>query len=187
MDEFSYLSVLLSIILGLSLTQLLQGLSGIIQNRARVQIYGPAVTWTILLALIDAQAWWAMFGLRIHHPWTFLQFVIVLLETIFLYLLAALVLPRFDGNETIDLKENYFGHSRWFFGSFMGVLIASLLKDLVLAGSWPGGLNLLFHVVALVGSFVAALTKNDRFHRGYAFFSAVLFVGYVAVLFSDLK
>lgn len=38
MDEFGYLSVLLSIILGLSVTQLLQGLSGIIQARARVRL-----------------------------------------------------------------------------------------------------------------------------------------------------
>jgi hypothetical protein len=171
----------------LSVTQLLQGLSGIIQNRTRVQIYAPAVTWTILLLLVDAQAWWAMFGLRVHHPWTFLQFIIVLSETIFLYLLAALVLPRFDEEKTIDLKENYFSHSRWFFGSFMGVLIASMLKDRFLTGYWPGGLNLVFHVIALVGSLVAATTKNDRFHRGYSYFSTAMFLGYVAILFSDLK
>jgi hypothetical protein len=187
MDEFGYLSVLLSIILGLSVTQLLQGLSGIIQNRSRVRIYSPAVTWAVLLLLIDAQAWWAMFGLRRHHPWTFLDFIVVLLETTFLYLLAALVLPRFDTEGPIDLRENYFGHARWFFGSFIAVLIVSLLKDVVLGHAWPTGLNLAFHIIAICGSLIAALTKSDRFHRSYAIFSVILFTGYVAKLFSELN
>jgi len=187
MDEFGYLSVLLSIILGLSVTQLLQGLSGIIQNRSRVQVYTPAVTWAVLLLLIDAQAWWAMFGLRRHHPWTFLDFIVVLLETIFLYLLAALVLPRFDLEGPIDLKENYFGHARWFFGSFIAVLIVSLLKDLVLGHRWPGGLNLGFHVIGIVMSLIAILTKSDRFHRVNAIFVVLIFTAYVAVLFTELQ
>ncbi len=187
MDAFSYLSVLLSIILGLSVTQLLQGFSGIIQNRTRVRIYAPALTWTVLLLLIDAQAWWAMFGLRLRSSWTFLDFVVVLLETIFLYLLAALVLPSFNSDGPIDLRENYFGHSRWFFGLFIAVLIVSLLKDVVLGHAWPAGLNLAFHLIAICGSLTAILTKNDRFHRSYAIFSVILFTAYVAKLFSELK
>jgi len=39
MDEFGYLAVILSIILGLSVTQLLQGLSNVINARDRVRLY----------------------------------------------------------------------------------------------------------------------------------------------------
>ena len=187
MDEFGYLSVLLSIILGLSVTQLLQGLSGLLHARARVRIYWPAVVWALLLLLIDAQAWWAMFGLRHHHPWTFLDFAIVLLQTILLYLLAALVLPNLDGEKEIDLRANYFGHSRWFFGAFVAVLMVSLLKDWILNGAWPVGFNLVFHLVAMAGALVAAATRNDRFHRIFVCYSGVLFVVYVAVLFTRLR
>ncbi len=189
MDEFGfgYLSVLLSIILGLSVTQLLQGLSGIIQNRERVRIYGPSLTWAILLLPIDAQAWWAMFGLRRHHPWTFLDFIVVLLETIFLYLLAALVLPRFDMAGPIDLRENYFGHARWFFGSFIAVLVVSLVKDFLLGHAWPTGLNLAFHFIGIGMSLIAMLTRSDRFHRANALLVVLLFTSYVAILFTELK
>jgi len=48
MDEFSYLSVLLSIILGLAVTQILQVFRGLLLSRARVLIYWP------VLALIHA-------------------------------------------------------------------------------------------------------------------------------------
>ena len=187
MDEFSYLSVLLSIILGLSVTQVLQGLSGIIQYRRRVQIYMPSVVWTLLLLLVDAQAWWAMFGLRVHHLWTFLQFGIVLLEVIFLYLLAALVLPRLDGEQTVDLQENYFAHYRWFFGCLVAVLLVSLSKDRFLAFQWPSGLNLVFHLIWLAGALTGALTKSDRFHRWFALLSVAMFMTYIALLFMPLR
>ena len=186
MDEFGYLSVLFSIILGLSVTQLLQGLSGIIQYRKRVRIYMPSVVWTLLLLLVDAQAWWAMFVLRNHLLWTFLQFAVVLLETIFLYLLAALVLPRFDGESVIDLRENYFGHFRWFFGCLIAVLLVSISKDLVLASQWPSAPNLSFHLVWIGAALCAVLTKSDRFHRWYAIASVVMFAGYIAWLFMSL-
>jgi hypothetical protein len=39
MDEFSYLSVLLSVILGLAVMQILQGFRGLLLSRARIQIY----------------------------------------------------------------------------------------------------------------------------------------------------
>src|ERR1043165_4768587 len=119
MDEFGYLAVISAVILGLSVTQMLQGLSQVINARDRVRIYGPAIGWALLLLVIDVQAWWAMFGYRSRHAWTFLQFGILLLETILLYLLAALALPMAFAGEMIDLRAHYFRHARWFFGSFI--------------------------------------------------------------------
>jgi hypothetical protein len=187
MDEFSYLSILLSIILGFSVTQLLQGLSGVIQYRSRVRVYFPSIAWALLLLLVDAQAWWAMFGLRVHHPWSFLQFSIVLLETVFLYFLAALVLPRFDGEGAIDLRENYFGHSHWFFACLVALLLVSLSKDWFLAGRLPMPANLLFHLIWIIGASLAALTRSDRFHRWFAVISITIFTVYIGLLFAQLK
>lgn len=39
--------------------------------------------WAVLL-VIDVQSWWAMYGLRNHEGWTFLAFVVVLLQTVVL-------------------------------------------------------------------------------------------------------
>jgi hypothetical protein len=186
MDEFGYLSVLLSIILGLSVTQLLQGLSQVINARDRVRIYWPAIGWALLLLLIDVQAWWSMFGYRKRETWTFLEFAILLLETVILYLLAALALPIAFGEATIDLRANYFRHARWFFGSLIAVLVVSLVKSLVIGRSLPGPLDLGFHFVWMTCAAVAALTRNDLFHKAYILGSVASFLVYVAVLFSQL-
>src|SRR6266513_3907690 len=52
MDEFSYLSVLLSVILGLAVTQILKGFRGLLLSRARIQIDWPVIAWAALLLRI---------------------------------------------------------------------------------------------------------------------------------------
>lgn len=80
MDAFSYLSVLISIILGLAVTQVLQGFRGLMLARSRVRTYWPALVWAVLVLVICVQVWWAMFGLsqRTAARWTFLDFGLVL-------------------------------------------------------------------------------------------------------------
>src|SRR5262245_34390640 len=141
MDPFSYLTVLISIILGLGITQLLSGLGRVLQGRDRLRMFWPAIAWVVLLLAIHVQTWWAMFGLRAFQRWSFMAFALVLLQPIVLFLLAALVLPS-ETTDSIDLHANYFAQSRWFFGLTIVLLIVSLTRDLVLGGSLPGALNL---------------------------------------------
>ena len=70
-ESFNYLSVLLSIILGLAITQVLQGLRGLILTRAKIKLYSPTLIWAGLALLFAIQGWWASFGMRRHANWTF--------------------------------------------------------------------------------------------------------------------
>jgi hypothetical protein len=79
-DSFSYLSVLLSIILGLAITQVLQGLRGLILTRAKVKLYIPTLIWAGLTLLIAIQGWWASFGMRTHANWTFVALLVIVLR-----------------------------------------------------------------------------------------------------------
>ena len=107
MDAFSYLSVLISIILGLGITQLLTGLGRLLQARGGTRLYGPAVTWIALLLLVHVQTWWTMFGLRGVRGWTFGAFLMVLLQPAVLYLMAALAVPDVSAGAAVDLRANY--------------------------------------------------------------------------------
>src|SRR5262245_56126664 len=122
MDQFGYLTVLISIILGLGITQLLSGVGRLLQARSRVRLDWPTLAWVGLLLVIHVQTWWAMFGMRTFQNWTFFAFLIVLLQPIVLYLMAALVLPDTIPESALDLRDHYFAHSRWFF-----ILAVSLL------------------------------------------------------------
>jgi hypothetical protein len=186
-DEFGYLSVIISVILGLSVTQLLQGISQIINARDRVRIYWPSIAWALLLLLVDVQAWWAMFGYRNRHTWTFVQFTVVLLEAIMLYLLAALALPSIPNEGEVDLRSNYFRHAGWFFGSLVVLLLDSLLKSVVVSGGLPGKQDLGFHLFWITTALIAAFTRSERYHKAFVCLSLGLFVAYIALLFSRLR
>ena len=53
MDEFSFLSVLISVILGLAVTEILQGFRGLLLSRTRIQIYWPVIGWAFLVLLVS--------------------------------------------------------------------------------------------------------------------------------------
>ena len=147
MDAFSYLSVLLSIIIGLAITQVLQGYRALLLAKARVRSDGTALLWSVSLLLFATQAWWASFGLREHREWSFLAFAIVLLQMILLYMMSAVVLPDVGDEQEIDLSEHFAEHRKLFFGILLAMLGASVLKDFILTGGLPTPTNLLFHVI----------------------------------------
>ena len=185
MDQFSYLSVLLSLIVGLAITQILKGYRGLMLARRHVDLYWPSLVWSASLVLMNVQSWWAMFGLRDVQGWTFLLFTIILAQTIVQYLLAAIVFPDF-GAGRVDLREHYWSHTRWFFGLNVLVLLISLAKDLALSGHFPDRINLSFHLVFIGLAVMAVVTRNEWYHRLLAAMLPLLFAAYVMVLFARL-
>ncbi len=187
MDQFGYLSVLLSIIVGFSITQILFGFRGVVLSRDGVRLYWPTLVWGVMLMLINVQSWWAMFGLHELQHWTFPQFSIVLTQTIIQYMLAAIVFPDFSGSEATDLRKHYWRHTRWFFGLLVLVLAASLTKDLVINGRFPGGFNLLFHIGFMTTSAVAMFTASETYHKFLSLLGIATFGVYTVALFTELR
>jgi hypothetical protein len=62
-ESFNYLSVLISIILGLAIAQALQGVRGLILARKKVKLYAPTVIWTGMALMLAIQGWWAAFNM----------------------------------------------------------------------------------------------------------------------------
>ena len=187
MDQFSYLSVLLSIILGLAITQVLKGFRGILLARRRVVLYLPVLVWAVLLLAIYVQSWWASFGMRQITQWTFPEFSVVLLQTILLYMLAALVFPDFHAEETTDLRAHYLDHTRWFFGLMLATLVTSLLKDLVLSGHFSDMVNVGFHLFFITTTVIAMFTRREGYHKGMSVIGLAVFLVYTLTLFSRLR
>jgi hypothetical protein len=185
-DAFSYLSVLLSIVLGLAITQILQGYRGLLLARGRVTFYAPTLIWTVLLLAIAAQAWWSSFGLVRHRDWTFLQFIAVLLQMIMLYMMCGLVLPDIPRDGAVDLREHYYRERRPLFGAFLLMLFTSVSKDWVLEGRLPSRENLAFHGIFAVLSLGGILTARPGFHQVATPLGALIMAAYVALLFAHL-
>ena len=69
MDPFSYLSVLISIVIGLGLSHLLAGAARLVRHRAAVHPYAPVLLLLAMLFLLHVQQWWTVFDLRRVTRW----------------------------------------------------------------------------------------------------------------------
>ena len=185
MDAFSYLSVLLSIVLGLGITQLLQGYGRLMSARSRVRLYWPALLWAVSLLFAHVQNWWSMFSLRSRAHWNFLDFALVLSNPVLLYLLAALVLPEKMEGE-VDLEAHYYDHSRWFFALLLLLITFSVAKAAVLDGAIKLDADRLLQAIWFVLAAIALVTRRRWFHAANAVFGAVLLAVYIGTLFAQL-
>jgi hypothetical protein len=186
MTAFEYLSVLLSIILGLAITQILQGYRALLLARRSVTPHYPALIWSVLLLLFAAQAWWASFGLEEQAEWRFATFLVILLQMGLIYMMAALVLPDVPQGAKIDLTEHYEAQRRPFFACLALVVIVSLAKDLMLEGQLPEPLNLAFHALLATVALLGATFRRPASQTALALFVAAIFAIYVAMLFAQL-
>jgi hypothetical protein len=185
LDSFGYLSVLLSIIIGLAVTQILQGMRVLMLSRETARLYAPSLIWAAVLLLIATQMWWSSFGLRDHTDWSFGLYALILLQMGLFYLASGLVLPDLSP-EKIDLESDYFRNRGWFFGLLGGAAVVSILKDVALDGELPDTPNLIFHFILIASCGAAILSENRRYHVILAPASLLLFVGYIALLFARL-
>jgi len=186
-DAFSYLSVLLSIIIGLGMTQVLTACGRLIRHRDRVRAYWLPILWAIVLLVIYVQVWWSMFGLRAETTWTFVGFLIVLAQTAALYLTAALVLPEDVGDAGVDLRAHYDRQRVWFFAVFLATLVISVVKDVILSGRLPHPLNLGFHAGFATVSMIAIATPRRRVQEVIGVACATVIAAYIGLLFATLQ
>ena len=186
MDAFSYLSVLLSIILGLAIAQVLQGYRALLLARERVRLSPPVLIWSGLLLLFAAQAWWASFGLRQRTNWDFLSFAIILLQMVVLYMLSAVIFPEVERNEGVDLVDHFDRHRRIFYGFVIAMLAVSVLKDVLLDNRLPSPLNLAFHIILATTAAVGVAIRSARVQLWLAMIAAGGFLLYIFLLFARL-
>jgi magnesium-transporting ATPase (P-type) len=186
-DAFSYLSVLLSIIIGLAVTQILQGFRARMLSHGRVQRYWPTQVWAAILLIVCTQTWWAMFDLRERTNWQFDDFTVLLAQTIVTYLLAGLVFPDFPDGKPVDLREHYFTQRPRFFALLLGTVVISIVRDLVLNHALPDRANLLFHLVYIALAIIGLSTAREWLHKVLALVTGAAIVLYVSLLFARLR
>ena len=174
MDPFSYLSVLISIVLALGMTRVLAGVGDMLQARSRRHIYWVHAVWIVNLFLYLVVAWWIFYRWRNQQPWTFFLFVFVLISPTILYLASLLLFPpEATVNEFVDYKKHYYANHRVFFilfALFVPVdIVATMLKGI--PQFLEQGLRYdISSTLLLVGLPIAAITRNERYHEFYAVF-----------------
>jgi hypothetical protein len=186
MTAFDYLSVLISIVLGLAVANVLARLAAVVTARERVDFYWPPLAWAIWLFFISVQHWWAEWGVRHTLTWTFGSFWLELLVPVDLFLLSALVLPPHDEHGRLDLGEWYFHNRAWFFALMFFLPALSIAGEIARTGRMSSSVNLAFLLFFDAVILAAYALKSRRAQEWITAQAMVLSVVYVALLFLAL-
>jgi len=186
-DAFSYLSVLLSIIIGLGMTQVLTAVGRVIRHRDRVTMDWLPLLWAAVMLVVFVQVWWSSFGLRQFRDWTFVGFLLVLVQTCTLYLMSAVILPEQIDETRTNLAAHYQRQHRWFFSLLLATLVVSVLKDEVINGHWPGALNFGFHIFLTAIALSAIFIRQRRYQEFVGVVGAAGIAAYIWLLFMRLQ
>ena len=127
MTIFEFVTVAVSIVLGVSLAQMLTGIAEFAHKSKRVRFYGPHTVWLINLVLLHFLMWWSFWGYR-DADWNYARFLTLATEPLLILLVSSLLVMADKDQDVIDLKR-HFGEIRiWFFSSFL-VLEAMFILD----------------------------------------------------------
>ncbi len=112
MSQHEYVFVTISIILGLAITRLLNSVAGLIRAHERVTFHWATALWGTIVMLFILQLWWVGWGLNDVSEWTFTDFFVLVLGSIFVYGAAELALPTEDYDIADNTELDFLAHSR---------------------------------------------------------------------------
>ena len=129
-SPFEYVTVLISIVLSLGITQILTSLTLLVKKRTKVISYWPHSLWVLFILFLHIQEWWVMYSLRTFEPWRLPVFLFIMLYPIALFVLAKLLFPNKIKGKLIDLKAFYYENYPLIFIMIVISAILSVLYNL---------------------------------------------------------
>lgn len=170
MDMFNYVMVLASVIIGLGIAHLLQGVAGIVQHPGREKVYWVHLVWVAAIFLRAIFWWWFEFRLSVTAQWTFGLYSFVLGYAFLLYVTCALLFPR-DLDDYDGFKDYFYSRRGWFFGANLAGIAVDVVDTLFKGFEHLRSLGpsyLMFMATLAILLMVAMRTRSERFHAVFA-------------------
>lgn len=174
LNRFEYLSVLISIVIALGISEIISTWARLLRHRSVVTFYWIHAYWTVVILLLLIQFWWAFWNYSDLEPWSFGALLAIVAEGIAMVLTGLVLTPDKNIGASLDLKSEFFDNSRLFF-----LMAAITLSFLTMADVVILDLPLL-HIENIVRMFsillviIGALSKSEVVHTGIVFATAVL-------------
>ena len=121
MDILQHLTTLVSIVVGLGLTEMLSRLLRLIHNRERIRWDALPIAWAALSVVMVLNYWWGLYvgASGLAQVTNAVQFGLLLLPAILLFLTTASVLPQFEAGDDWNMSEAYVAQRRIVIATFI--------------------------------------------------------------------
>lgn len=185
---YLHVRVLLGMIVGLGLTHLLRHFARIVERPQRGKIYWVHLLWVSFMFSYLVLFWWWEFRLGHLVHWSFNLYFFVTLYALLLYLLCSLVFPEnLDGYS--GYRDYFYDRRHWFFGLLALVFAIDFIDTWIKGPAYfrSFGPEYVFRNLAYIaGCAVAVVTRNPRYHGGFAILALLYQASWIAREFETL-
>ncbi|MEM6522837.1 MAG: hypothetical protein AAF693_03550 [Bacteroidota bacterium] len=172
-----YLTVFIAIIFGYVGAEYFMGWGAMIRNRTMIKIYWQHLLWTIFAFLVFIQNWWGIWPRTQLLTNNIYYFLYALLPIFIFYLISVVLFPDFKSKGILDMEDQFYENSRWFFTLLAIYFALTIISSFV----YPdiGNVlvqNLIRFIGVVLATMAAYLNNAKKLHY------AVLVIGYVSLV-----
>lgn len=161
MSLFEFVTVMISMILALSLGQLLSGVSYLLKTERRIHRYLPHSLWLACIGVTVVNHWWSLWDFR-DLQWDYATFIYILIAPTLISVSVGLIAPDQSGSAPIDLQTQFARVRRTFAVVFSVYVLAMWFDGPLLAGHHSLGVIGFLHVPILAASLVPLFSADKR-------------------------
>ena len=158
MTHFEYISVMVSIIIGLGIVRLLGSLDKVFSEHR----YWPHAVWVLTLFWLHVQNWWAFWEIRAVSFNVALYSIWVGYASL-LYLTTVALTNR-RSNDT-PWKEHFFAQRRWFFGVLILTIIMAIFVTRLFFGASLLHPYRIIQFTLLALAILAFVSDREKLHK----------------------
>jgi hypothetical protein len=158
MTETDILLILYSIVAGLGISKLMQGLAAMIEARQRIRLYWIHSAWLFIVMAAQIVTIFALIRFSKGAHWTVFNSMLTLCIPLLLYLVSDLVVPAIGENEQIDMRKYFFRNRKWFYSLMIAVALVGGAVQIAVerkTAMAQGGALRVVAVLALTGGLMS--------------------------------
>jgi H+/Cl- antiporter ClcA len=121
MSLFEFVTVMISMILALTLGQLLSGATFLLRTSGEVRWYAPHTLWVCGMGLGLVNHWWALWDFR-DLDWNYATFLYILIAPLMAFLAVGLLTPDRESND----MQRQFARVRRPFGALVCAYVLAM-------------------------------------------------------------
>lgn len=161
MSLFEFVTVMISMILALSLGQLLSSLSYLTKTPHKIIPSKPYMLWLIAIGITLVNHWWSLWDLR-DISWNYFSFLYVLIAPALITFAVGLFVPERVQSGPVDLSSQFLKIRPTFTKVMLVYILFMWFDGFLLAGQDIFGLVGLLHIPLLAALSFSLLDKGAR-------------------------
>ncbi|QRM39885.1 hypothetical protein F3X89_08305 [Rhizobium rhizogenes] len=187
-EVYVYIRTVMSMVIGLSLAQLLTRLAGFVQAPGKHRVYFVHLGWVLSMFLFIIHFWWWEYRLQSVAEISFGVYLFLICFCCLFYFLCVLLNPP-SVKDYGGFEEYFISRRRWFFGLLAVTYAVDLIDTLLKGETYFRSLGWEYptrNVVYIVLCIIAAITANRRFQAAFVTIGLIYQITWIFRLYDVL-